>query len=139
VVAARHDDCGECVQIAVNQARKAGVRPDLLQAVLADRWGDLPGEVADACRFAAAVVTASGEEDELRERIRQRYGIAENELSAMTRQCITGRRFATVELLRDQTTAWHEHSNDQQRGVDWQFKVDDARVNLKSVYPKLQV
>jgi DDE superfamily endonuclease len=65
--------------------------------------------------------------------------IAENELSSMTRQCLTGRRFATVELLCEQTTAWHEHSNDQQRGVDWQFKVDDARVKLKSVYPKLQV
>ena len=65
--------------------------------------------------------------------------IAENELSAMTRQCITGRRFPTVELLRAETTAWHEHSNARQRGVDWQFKVEDARVKLKSVYPKLQV
>jgi hypothetical protein len=65
--------------------------------------------------------------------------IAENELSSMTRQCVTGRRFPTVELLREETTAWHEHSNDRQRGVDWQFKVDDARVKLKSVYPKLQV
>ena len=65
--------------------------------------------------------------------------IAENELSSMTRQCITGRRFATVELLREETVAWHEHSNNRQRGVDWQFKVDDARMKLKSVYPKLQV
>jgi hypothetical protein len=65
--------------------------------------------------------------------------IAENELSSMTRQCITGRRFATVEELREETTAWHEHSNAQQRGVDWQFKVDDARLKLKSIYPKLQV
>jgi hypothetical protein len=64
--------------------------------------------------------------------------IAENELSSMTRQCITGRRFATVEELRAETTAWHEHSNARQRGVDWQFKVDDARVKLKSIYPKLQ-
>src|SRR5262249_25287677 len=37
--------------------------------------------------------------------------IAENELSAMTRQCITGRRFEAVELLREETTAWHEHTN----------------------------
>jgi hypothetical protein len=65
--------------------------------------------------------------------------IAENELSAMTRQCVTGRRFAAVEELRAQTTAWHEHSNAQQRTVDWQFKVDDARVKLKSIYPKLEV
>lgn len=65
--------------------------------------------------------------------------IAENELSSMTRQCITGRRFATIEELREETTAWHEHSNARQRGVDWQFKVDDARMKLKSVYPKLEV
>jgi hypothetical protein len=65
--------------------------------------------------------------------------IAENELSSMTRQCIKGRRFATIELLREETMAWHKHSNDKQREVDWQFKVDDARVKLKSVYPKLQV
>ena len=65
--------------------------------------------------------------------------IAENELSSMTRQCVTDRRFATVEELREQTTAWHEHSNTRQRTVDWQFKVDDARVKLKSIYPKLQV
>jgi len=65
--------------------------------------------------------------------------IAENELSSMTRQCVTGRRFATVEELGDQTTAWHEHSNACQRTVDWQFRVDDARVKLKSIYPKLEV
>jgi hypothetical protein len=64
--------------------------------------------------------------------------IAENELSSMTRQCITGRRFATVEELRAETTAWHGQTNARQRGVDWQFKVEDARVKLKSIYPKLQ-
>jgi DDE superfamily endonuclease len=65
--------------------------------------------------------------------------IAENELSSMTRQCVTGRRFATVEELGEQTTAWHEHSNARQRTVDWQFKVGDARMKLKSIYPKLAV
>jgi hypothetical protein len=65
--------------------------------------------------------------------------IAENELSSMTRQCVTGRRFATLEELSTQTTAWHQHSNSRQRTVDWQFKVDDARVKLKSIYPKLEV
>ena len=65
--------------------------------------------------------------------------IAENELSSITRQRVTDRRFATVEELRGETAAWHDHSNARQRGVDWQFKVDDARVKLKSVYPKLEV
>lgn len=64
--------------------------------------------------------------------------IAENELSALTRQCVHGRRFATIEELRQETTAWHEYTNDKQRGVDWQFRLDDARVKLKSLYPKIK-
>jgi hypothetical protein len=65
--------------------------------------------------------------------------IAENELSSMTRQCLKDRRFETVDTLRQETAAWHQRSNTRQRGVDWQFKVDDARVKLKSVYPKIVV
>jgi DDE superfamily endonuclease len=65
--------------------------------------------------------------------------VAENELSSMTRQCVTGRRFATIEELQVETKAWHEHSNERQRNVDWQFKIDDARIKLKSIYPKTEV
>jgi hypothetical protein len=65
--------------------------------------------------------------------------IAENELSSMTRQCVKDRRFGTVDALRCETTVWHECSNEKQRGVDWQFQVADARVKLKSVYPKIIV
>lgn len=62
--------------------------------------------------------------------------VAENELSAMTRQCLRGRRFGTVEALRAETAAWRQRTNDKQRGVDWQFRIDDARTRLKSLYPK---
>jgi hypothetical protein len=65
--------------------------------------------------------------------------IAENELSSMTRQCVKDRRFATIGALRSQTAAWHQRSNARQRGRDWQFRVGDARVKLKSVYPKIRV
>jgi len=65
--------------------------------------------------------------------------IAENELSSMTRQCLNGRRFGTIDAMNQETAAWHRHSNDKQRGVDWQFRVDDARIKLKSVYPKIIV
>lgn len=65
--------------------------------------------------------------------------VAENELSSLTRQCVHGRRFGTIECLRHETAAWQEYSNDKQRGVDWQFKVDDVRIKLKSVYPKNKV
>ena len=63
--------------------------------------------------------------------------VAECELSAMTRQCVHGRRFGTVDELRAETTARQVHTNGRQRGVEWQFRIDDARVKLKSLYPKL--
>lgn len=65
--------------------------------------------------------------------------VAENELSSMTRQCVTGRRFGTIDLLRSETGAWQHHVNAKQRGVDWQFQVNDARIKLKTVYPKIIV
>ena len=65
--------------------------------------------------------------------------IAENELSSMTRQCVTGRRFGTVDTLREETAAWSCDANRAQRGVDWQMKIDDARLKLKSVYPKIKL
>ena len=65
--------------------------------------------------------------------------IAENELSAMTRQCPKDRRFGTIEEIRSETKAWQQAINDKQRGADWQFRIGDARIKLKSLYPKLLV
>jgi hypothetical protein len=64
--------------------------------------------------------------------------IAENELSAMTRQCVQGRRFGDIETLQKETSAWSRDVNSRQKGVDWQMKIDDARIKLASVYPKNQ-
>jgi hypothetical protein len=63
--------------------------------------------------------------------------IAENELSSMTRQSISGRRIESIEMLRAETSAWADSSNEKQRSVDWQFTVENARVKLKSLYPNL--
>jgi hypothetical protein len=65
--------------------------------------------------------------------------IAENELSAMTRQCIGGERIAELKTLRDRIAAWSRDVNKTQRGVDWQMKINDARCKLKSVYPKIKL
>ena len=48
--------------------------------------------------------------------------IAENELSSMTRQCVTGRRIGDIQSLRDETSAWASDVNETQRGVDWRLK-----------------
>ncbi len=65
--------------------------------------------------------------------------IAENELSSMTRQCVTGRRIGDIQSLRDETSAWASDVNETQRGVDWQMKIDDARSKLLSVYPEIKL
>jgi DDE superfamily endonuclease len=64
--------------------------------------------------------------------------IAENELSSLTRQCVSGRRFGDTATLVKETSAWCTDVNNTQRGVDWQMKVGDARTKLKSVYPKIK-
>ena len=64
--------------------------------------------------------------------------IAECELSAMTRQCFKNKRFSDIEELRKNIQAWADKTNEKQRGVDWQFTVNDARNKLKSIYPKIK-
>ena len=65
--------------------------------------------------------------------------IAENELSALTRQCVAGRRIGDIKTLRREIAAWSDDVNKTQRGVNWQMKIDDARCKLKSVYPQIKL
>jgi hypothetical protein len=64
--------------------------------------------------------------------------IAENELSAMTRQCLNKRRIGDIGTLQEEVQAWATATNDRQKGVDWQFTINDARLKLKSIYPKIK-
>jgi DDE superfamily endonuclease len=64
--------------------------------------------------------------------------IAENELSAMTRQCLGRRRFETLEMLQQEIRNWADDINSLQRGVNWHMKIDDARSKLISIYPKIK-
>jgi alkylhydroperoxidase family enzyme len=74
LVATRHEDCGSCVQIVVNLARREGVSRETLQAVLDERPERLSPPLADVYRFTQEVVQASGGEEDYRERIRRHYG-----------------------------------------------------------------
>ena len=64
--------------------------------------------------------------------------IAENELSALTRQCVHGRRFGTIEELREEVTAWADQCNNKQKGVQWHLTLENARIKLDSLYPKIK-
>ncbi len=60
--------------------------------------------------------------------------MAETELAVLTTQCLN-RRISDEETLRREVTAWQTHRNKHNASADWQFKTDDARTKLKSLYP----
>ncbi len=62
--------------------------------------------------------------------------IAEIELNVMTRQCLS-RRISSIENLQSELSVWENERNNKQDGVNWQFKTNDARIKLTSLYPNL--
>lgn len=63
--------------------------------------------------------------------------MAEPELSVLTRQCLSDRVESQKEVER-RTTDWESDRNTRQKGIDWQFTTDTARVKLKRLYPKIK-
>jgi len=63
---------------------------------------------------------------------------AECELSALTRQALSG-RIGTLARLRRQVGAWEKERNSRQVGVDWQFTTAEARIKLRTLYPQPQL
>lgn len=63
--------------------------------------------------------------------------IAENELSALTRQCLS-RRIGTIEQMASEVAAWDQARNDQGVRVNWRFSIEQARIKLQRVYPQIQ-
>jgi len=62
--------------------------------------------------------------------------IAEIELSVLARQCLS-ERMESQEHLERMVAAWQTRRNAAKVRVDWHFTIDDARVKLKRLYPKL--
>ena len=64
--------------------------------------------------------------------------MAEIELSALTNQCLAHRRIDNIEELRKEVMSWSVSRTANQKGIDWQFTAEDARVKLKSLYPVIE-
>ena len=62
--------------------------------------------------------------------------MAEMELSILSRQCLGRRRFASAAELDAAIAAWQNDRNLRRCGTDWRFTTADARIKLKSLYPK---
>jgi hypothetical protein len=64
--------------------------------------------------------------------------VAECELSCLTSQCLSNRRIGELAELEDEIEAWSNKTNAKQRGIDWQFCIENARVKLKRLYPRIK-
>jgi hypothetical protein len=63
--------------------------------------------------------------------------MAEIELSALARQCLS-RRIARQDTLERRVAQWQADRNAAEAKVKWQFTTADARIKLRSLYPSLQ-
>jgi hypothetical protein len=60
--------------------------------------------------------------------------IAEIELSVMSKQC-TKRRIPDMETLKKELMAWTTERNRDEKGINWRFRTNDARIKLIKLYP----
>ena len=60
--------------------------------------------------------------------------MAELEFSVLSRQCLN-RRIPDQESMIKEIEAWEEDRNQNAVKADWQFKVEEARIKLRSLYP----
>lgn len=61
--------------------------------------------------------------------------IAEIELSSLGRQCLANNRIPDLQSLRKLLEPWCVDRNRKQKGVDWHFSSEEARIKLKHLYP----
>lgn len=61
--------------------------------------------------------------------------IAETELSSLSLQCLGNKRIKSIDELNEILSAWEIDRNNCQKGDNWQFTAEDARIKLKRLYP----
>jgi len=62
--------------------------------------------------------------------------MAEIELSVLKGQCLN-RRIPDMVTMQGEVAAWEKNRNNRTKKINWQFTTSDARIKLKSLYPKL--
>jgi transposase len=62
--------------------------------------------------------------------------MAEIELRILKKQCLS-RRMPDKETMQEQIKAWAADRNNKAEKADWQFSIDQARIKLKRLYPKV--
>ena len=63
--------------------------------------------------------------------------MGEIELNVLNGQCLN-RRIDNIETVKEEVNAWCEHRNNMKAKINWQFTTKDARIKLKTLYPKIE-
>lgn len=63
--------------------------------------------------------------------------MAEIELSILARQCLSD-RMPSMDFVAKQVHAWQTERNQAQVTINWRFTTQDARIQLKRLYPSIE-
>ena len=64
--------------------------------------------------------------------------MAEIELNVLNGQCLS-RRIDNIDTVKEEVEAWCASRNNMKAKINWQFTTSDARVKLRTLYPKIEV
>ena len=68
------EDCGSCVQIEINMAKRRNVSQALIQCVLQKDYQKLDDKYQRVAHFTEAVINCTGNEKELGDRVKEAFG-----------------------------------------------------------------
>ena len=74
LISVAQEDCGGCVQIEINLAKKARLDPEILRLTLAKDYRALPRNLELIARFTQSVLEDEASAGEFRERVRAEFG-----------------------------------------------------------------
>lgn len=94
LVTFRHEDCGSCLQGAINVALDEGVEPSSVAAALGGDHSAMPPAVSLIVRFTKGVLAMDGSEREPRQEILDRYGVTA--LAEVSLAIASARVFPTI-------------------------------------------
>ena len=63
--------------------------------------------------------------------------IAEAELSSLAVKCLGNHRFDSIDSLNETISVWESDRNARQKGVNWRFTAEDARIKLKRLHLRI--
>jgi len=94
LVTVKKEDCGSCLQIAINEAKRNKLNGEVIKDCINNKYDRLPTPLQITAEFTRAVLDKSGEEDGMREKLIGNQG--EKALVEISLAIATARFYPTV-------------------------------------------